>query len=213
MKFLTLLKYLVFTGICLGSSNVWAQVCARMASCEEMGFKMNASQCAGLVSLNCPFDTAKVFCNQSTVGEIKIFAGKETSIPKGWILADGRSLARTTYPKLYALYGTSFGGTASNFNIPNLNKKFVIGTSSSYSYGSTGGEEKHTLTVSELPSHNHGWTGQWGTGHPDSPNDVIDVGHAASYPRYSQDNYQGSNSPHENMPPYLSLFYILYTGV
>lgn len=213
MKISKLITYSVFCGMLSFSSQARAQACALAASCEDMGFKMTTAQCSGKQYMTCPFDNTKVFCNGDIVGEIKIFAGKESAIPKGWILADGRSLARTTYPKLYAIYGTTFGGTASNFNIPNLNRKFVLGQSSSYSYASTGGEETHTLTLSELPSHSHGYIGLDGSGHPDQPGDSIAVGDYRSYPRHSQYNYQGGGQSHENMPPYLSLFYILYTGV
>lgn len=33
--------------------------------------------------------------------------------------------------------------------------RFLLGADSEHPAGSTGGEEKHTLTVSEMPSHNH----------------------------------------------------------
>lgn len=213
MKIFKFFKYTAFVFTLLFSSRVYAQACAMAASCEDMGFKMTEAQCSGKFSLKCPFDNTKIYCNKDMIGEIKIFAGKQSAIPQGWILADGRSLARTTYPKLYAIYGTTYGGTASNFNIPNLNRRFVIGQSSTYGLAATGGEERHTLTLNELPSHSHGFIGLDGTGHPDQPWDSIAVGDYRSYPRQSQYNYQGSSQSHENMPPYISLFYILYTGV
>ena len=62
--------------------------------------------------------------------------GLSTSIPDGWKLCDGTN------------------GT------PNLSGRFIVGIGSngesSYSLGDDDGEDFHQLTVSEMPSHNHG---------------------------------------------------------
>lgn len=79
----------------------------------------------------------------------------------GWLLCDGRSLLRTDYPLLFDLIGTSFGNiNSTTFKLPDTRGRAVtsIGTGSgltSRSNGQITGNETHTLTTSELPSHNH----------------------------------------------------------
>ena len=68
-------------------------------------------------------------------GIICMWSGESTAIPSGWHLCDGEE------------------GT------PDLRDRFIVGAGSTYEVGNTGGEATHTLTVNEMPSHNHGFTG------------------------------------------------------
>lgn len=82
------------------------------------------------------------------------------TIPDGWLLCDGSSLLRATYPDLFAAIGTQFGAVdGSHFNVPNLKGKVVVGKDGAQTefdvLGETGGEKAHTLTTSEMPSHYH----------------------------------------------------------
>jgi len=87
------------------------------------------------------------------------------AIPAGWLLCDGQAYARTTYANLYAaLGGTSSpwgqGNGSTTFNVPDLRGRASIGAGQGAnlayrSVGSYGGEENHTLTLYEIPSHNH----------------------------------------------------------
>lgn len=100
--------------------------------------------------------------------------------------------------------------------LANAEGRFIIGRgtlgSDTYSLGGTGGSARHTLTVSEMPSHDHdvgipGWTpsyvefdyvggsGSLGGVKGDGRGPFLDI-----YPR-------GGNQPHENRPPYLALLY------
>ena len=63
-----------------------------------------------------------------------MWSGASTAIPTGWLLCNGAN------------------------NTPDLRDRFIVGAGNSYSVGSTGGEATHTLTVSEMPSHNHSAT-------------------------------------------------------
>lgn len=85
--------------------------------------------------------------------------------------------------------------------------KFLLGTSPSYAIKSTGGATTHTLTVNEIPSHNH----YSGYGYH---NVVQQYSGLASLPCLSwepiwgdgnssnQTSYYGGGQPHNNMPPY-----------
>lgn len=77
----------------------------------------------------------------------------------GWLVCDGRSLKRSDYPNLYAVIGTTFGNPGSGmFSLPNPQDRVLGVTGSSHTCGATVGEETHTLTVNELPSHTHSGT-------------------------------------------------------
>lgn len=91
-----------------------------------------------------------------------------------------------------------------------LDDRFLVGAGTSYDAGDTGGEESHTLTVSEMPSHKHSVTSG-------SMNKAVQVNNDASskiYPAYSEINtsndawvqYAGGGDAHNNMPPYLAVY-------
>lgn len=67
------------------------------------------------------------------IGVIQAFSG--TTIPHGYLLADGASYKVADYPDLYAVIGNTYGGDTENFNVPNLVDKFIEGST-------TSGEEK-----------------------------------------------------------------------
>lgn len=112
-------------------------------------------------------------------GSVSAYAG--VSVPGGWLHCDGSAVDRTIYADLFAAIGTTFGAGdgETTFNIPNLRGRNIIGLNSSDSdfdaLGETGGEKRHTLTIAEMPSHNHGVTD------PGHAHGVTDPGHAHSY--------------------------------
>lgn len=75
------------------------------------------------------------------------------------------------YDALFALIGTTYGGNGvSTFNLPDLRSRVVIGSgtapSSNITYvaGQTGGEEEVSLTIANMPVHDHTATASAGTG-------------------------------------------------
>lgn len=109
---------------------------------------------------------------------------------------------------------TLFGGTWERI----ANGRMLIGAdSASYPAGSTGGEAKHALTETEMPSHNHGVQqagsdgaipmemGKDGT----YQNDTY-LSFGTSVKPFAEStiliSYRGGNQPHNNMPPYLSVY-------
>jgi microcystin-dependent protein len=75
--------------------------------------------------------------------------------PKGWALCNGdmRTISQNT--ALFALLGTTYGGNATSFALPDLRDRVPIHVSDKYPLGAVGGEAQHTLSFAELPSHTH----------------------------------------------------------
>lgn len=116
------------------------------------------------------------------IGVICMWSGQTNNIPENWQLCNGTN------------------GT------PDLRGQFVIGAGGSYSVGNTGGEATHRLTISEMPSHNH----------------LTEVDNNKIYYYPSNGVYQGygisssgstyntgGSQPHNNLPPYYALCYIM----
>lgn len=84
---------------------------------------------------------------------------------------------------------------------PNLTDRFVLGAGNSYAVGISSGEVTHTLTVEEMPSHSHTLEyradGAGGGGAGPNKTGTINTGET------------GGGLPHNNMPPYYSLCYIM----
>ena len=97
-----------------------------------------------------------------TVGDTKTSA--QNADHMGWLRCEGRSLSKADFYFLWTVIGYSFGGSGDNFNLPDAQGRVAgfqgTGTdtnslTSNLGFGSTIGEYKHTLTIPEIPTHNH----------------------------------------------------------
>jgi microcystin-dependent protein len=76
--------------------------------------------------------------------------------PKGWALCDGQLLPINQNQALFSLLGTTYGGDGRvNFGLPNLDGRTPIHMGNGHTLGERGGEQGHTLSISELPTHTH----------------------------------------------------------
>ena len=76
--------------------------------------------------------------------------------PKGWALCNGQLLPIAQNQALFSLLGTTYGGDGRvNFALPNLQGRVPIHMGSGHTLGERGGEQGHTLSISELPTHVH----------------------------------------------------------
>jgi microcystin-dependent protein len=76
--------------------------------------------------------------------------------PKGWALCNGQLLPINQNQALFSLLGTTFGGDGRvNFALPDLRGRTPIHVGSGHALGERGGEQAHTLTTAELPTHTH----------------------------------------------------------
>ena len=127
-----------------------------------------------------------------------------SSPPEGWLLCNGGSFSRTTYPKLYEVLSST--------SVPDLRDKFIVGAGSDYSVGDTGGEKSHTLTEDEIPSHDHSLSlsgkvlsgsGEWNFYYGDE-----NVYQSTELSSVTTSSVGGGNA-HENRPPYYALTFII----
>lgn len=89
----------------------------------------------------------------SMIGEI--IHGAWDTVPDNLILCDGSQYLRVDYPQLYDIINPLFHVDADNFFVPDLENLFVKGSSGAEPDYSVGGSHNRTLSVNNLPSHNH----------------------------------------------------------
>ncbi|MGA2046948.1 MAG: tail fiber protein [Terracidiphilus sp.] len=155
------------------------------------------------------------------LAEIKIFSF--AFAPKGWELCNGQLLAINQNQAIFALLGTTYGGDGrTTFGLPNVQGRNPIHFGSGFVLGQIGGEQNHTLSTAETPSHNHLWNAINSAANAPSPTSNI-LGEVLAY-NSSTSGLVGMNSgllssvggsqPHLNMQPYLTLnFCIALQGI
>lgn len=162
-------------------------------------------------------------------GVILPWAGTEVSVPEGWLLCDGKEVSRSTYVDLFSIIGVIYGSGngSTTFNLPDLRGRSPLGkdnmggtsadrvtASEADELGQGAGEEHHTLTITEMPSHTHilsnNWW-RWNLGGPAFDRDYWAVcgGADSNHPGVKYTSPNGGDQPHNNMPPYITLNWII----
>lgn len=76
--------------------------------------------------------------------------------PKGWAMCNGQFLPINQNQALFSLLGTTYGGNGqTTFALPDLRGRVPISFGNGFTMGEKAGQEFHTVTISEMPSHNH----------------------------------------------------------
>lgn len=149
--------------------------------------------------------------------------------PKGWALCNGQLLPINQNQGLFSLLGTTFGGDGRvNFALPNLQGRVPIHVGGGHTLGESAGEQAHTLSIAELPTHTHVLQGSSLVGNSVNPRPVSggnvlarDPGNAYSSSASSLTALNngsvtnvGGSQAHLNMQPFLTLsFCIALQGI
>jgi len=141
--------------------------------------------------------------------------------PKGWALCNGQLLPINQNQGLFSLLGTTFGGDGRvNFALPDLRGRTPIHVGSGHTLGERGGEQAHTLSISELPEHTHVAQATSAAGTVAVPTAALMLATSANYEAYrpatnlttfiagTVGNVGGSQA-HLNMQPFLTLSYCI----
>lgn len=181
-----------------------------------------------------------IFTDSIPIGTI--MSCSSNAIPQYFLSCDGAAISRVSYSNLFSVIGTAYGtGDGVNtFNIPDLRARVMLGpgsttytdsgvsvlrSSASYVLGSKGGEETHTITTNEIPSHSHrmynAGTHRHSIGGADSGSSygAVLMTDRRSYDVGAWTNYEGNHShtinstggstAHTHVQPYTVVQYII----
>jgi microcystin-dependent protein len=156
-------------------------------------------------------------------GEIRMFAGNFA--PAGWMFCEGQLLPISQYDTLFNLIGTMYGGDGqSTFALPDLRGRIPMHVGNGHIQAEQGGTETVTLTVNQIPNHNHALLATSAVGTQSSPAGNY---YAASGVQLYADpavaspiamkaglgGPAGGSQPHNNFAPYLCVDFIICVSV
>ena len=161
-------------------------------------------------------DTNKLYTNKGQISPDNVYVGDTEptdSSVKCWISPSGKIDLSSLWDQIYPVGSIYITANATNPSVlfggtwEQLKGKFLVGVDSSdtdfETSGKTGGEKTHTLTVDEMPSHNHpgifkytnqsnGWYARLYLG---TDGKTID-----------NEGKTGGDKPHNNLPPYMAVY-------
>jgi microcystin-dependent protein len=146
--------------------------------------------------------------------------------PKGWAMCNGQLLPINQNQALFSLLGTTYGGDGRvNFALPDLRGRAQMHVGGGHTLGEKGGEQAHTISLQELPTHTHVVNGSsTATGGSAAPTNRFLGGANNAYAAVSAGQLTtlrpdavttiGGSQAHLNMQPYLTLtFCIALQGI
>ncbi|RZJ61920.1 MAG: phage tail protein [Acidovorax sp.] len=150
--------------------------------------------------------------------------------PKGWMLCQGQTLAINSNQALFSLIGTTYGGNGNTtFQLPDLRGRSIQHAVQGNPLGALGGQETVSLTVNQMPAHNHTVVASTGSGNNSGFTNGVVAGAVAGgnpvnlYAAATSQvqalipdsvSMQGTGQPHNNCQPSLVMNYcIAMTGV
>ncbi len=154
------------------------------------------------------------------LGEVRLVAFNFA--PVGWQLCEGQLLPISSNQALFAILGTTYGGDGeTTFALPDFRGRAPVHEAITFALGSTGGQERVTLTAANLPAGNLVVGGDDAaaplslSGGRPGVSSVSPYGSGASVDMHADavSTYTGGGgASHENMPPFVALNYIIATS-
>ncbi|HNL39145.1 MAG TPA: tail fiber protein [Saprospiraceae bacterium] len=160
------------------------------------------------------------------LAEIKLFSFNFA--PKGWALCNGQLMPINQNQALFSLLGTTYGGDGRvNFGLPDLRGRVPMHVGNGHVQGERAGEEAHTLSVGEMPVHNHivnAVAPNDSSGNTNlpanallsntAPAELYASGPGSLSPVAQTISVAGGSQPHENRQPFLVLnFCVALQGI
>jgi len=142
-----------------------------------------------------------------------VLAWTTATAPTGFVLCNGAAISRSNFTELFTVIGTTYGtgDGSTTFNVPNLQGRVPVGFDSTQVefdvLAETGGAKTHTLTTAETPAHTHTTPmGRGNVGGTASGGDTV-----VTYNNTDVTGSTGGGGAHNNLQPYLVLYYIIKT--
>lgn len=206
---------------------------ARRGLIQRLGLLVGGGLVAGPAAAAAVQQQASFQVNSAEpyIGEIIMFAGNFA--PRGWALCNGQLLSIAQNTALFSILGTTYGGNGqTTFALPNLMGRVPLHPGqgpglTNRILGESSGEENVTLLNNQMPAHNHSLNVATGSGTSGTPaGNVLAVGvgtnnHGEAVPVQgyaaapdagaspSAIGVAGGSQPHNNMPPYLGINFII----
>lgn len=168
----------------------------------------------------------KSFSQDYFLGEIKLVP--YNFAPNGWLRCDGQLLSIAQNTALFSLLGTTYGGNGvTTFALPDLRGRVPMSDGNGPGLtprvlGEMGGTETNTLTIAQMPAHNHTVNANTADGDQNIPTGSIPAntklldkeyiagsGNTTMSPQMI--GLTGGNQPVNNVQPYTTLTYIIAT--
>lgn len=185
-------------------------IAAMLGQLDELTEAHNWEQLAGDTSVADTIALWQTIYDQFSQGIFcmigAIVAILNDSTPDNMLLCDGSTFLKVDYPELYDVLPAALIVDPNTGQLPDLLDRFVIGASSAITEHTTGGEAEHTLTVDELPAHDHLYDKETfnidveSVGIPDPTG--VGLPHIPTLTSAT-----GGGNAHNNTPPYYALKY------
>jgi microcystin-dependent protein len=147
-----------------------------------------------------------------------MFAGNFA--PAGWLFCEGQLLPISENETLFQLIGTTYGGDGEDtFAMPDLRGRIPLHQGSGMVLAESGGVEEVTLTLQQIPVHNHAFLGSTSIANSANPGNNV-VAQASTFFPYinaappiamapQSIAPAGGSQPHTNFQPYLCINFII----